>query len=196
MKQQDSCNYICTTEKALQSLHRWNSADVLFRAADLSRSIKQIVRLPEKFLDFASTPQLFTEICALIAAGGFPAVALPATYFVFATWFPDILPLAPCLLVTGPPLEAEFFLQLLGCLVRRPVPISEFNLHALRAFPMRLAPTLRGTHHRAGIRFGYWDAGSVSLRQDDRQLHRADSVRGFMLSKFIAKPLRPTEVLA
>src|SRR6267378_3196322 len=36
----------------------------------------------------------------------------------------------------------------------------------------------RGTPHRAGLRSGHWDSGAVSLRQADRQLHRAHSVRG------------------
>src|SRR5947209_17084647 len=36
----------------------------------------------------------------------------------------------------------------------------------------------RGTHHGAGLRSGHWNAEAVSLRQADRQLHRADSVRG------------------
>src|SRR5882724_3638700 len=36
----------------------------------------------------------------------------------------------------------------------------------------------RGTHHGAGLRSRHWDSGSVSLRQEDRQLHRVDSVRG------------------
>ena len=35
-----------------------------------------------------------------------------------------------------------------------------------------------GTDHRAGLRSRHWDAGSVSLRQTDWQLHRAHSVRG------------------
>src|SRR5260370_22601452 len=36
----------------------------------------------------------------------------------------------------------------------------------------------RGTHHGTGLRSGHRDAGAVSLRQADRQLHGAHSVRG------------------
>src|SRR5260370_27046198 len=35
----------------------------------------------------------------------------------------------------------------------------------------------RGTHHGTGLRSGHRDAGAVSLRQADRQLHGAHSVR-------------------
>ena len=36
-------------------------------------------------------------------------------------------------------------------------------------------PPWRGTHHRAGLHSGHRDSGAVSERQEDRQLHRADS---------------------
>jgi transposase len=33
-----------------------------------------------------------------------------------------------------------------------------------------------GPHHRAGLRSRHWNSGAVSLRQEDLQLHLADSV--------------------
>jgi hypothetical protein len=115
----------------------------VFRPAILSQSIQQIVKLPEKYIEFGTTIKLFAEIQQFFAGNGVePAIALAAVYFSFASWFADVAPAAPCLLITGPRLEAELLLQLLACVVRRPLPISELNQRALSALPMPLQPTL------------------------------------------------------
>ena len=153
----------------------------LFRPPDLSRSIKAMVRFPEKSLNFASTTHLFTRVYEFIVSNGFmPTVALCATYLVFATWFADVLPLAPCLLVTGPPLEAELLLDVLACLVRRPLPTSEFNPHALRCFPMRLAPTLLINAQRFG-------AAVLELLRATNHHRRFVSCKGEFVDCFCAK---------
>jgi hypothetical protein len=75
-----------------------------FYPANLSCSIRQIVTLPTKSADFHSTMRLFRQPQDPFTFNGFAAVtALAVTYFVFATWFADVLPFAPCcsLLVRG-----------------------------------------------------------------------------------------------
>lgn len=115
----------------------------LLRPGTLSRSIRQIVRFPDKSVDFESTTNLFAEIHKFFVSNGFSEeVSLVATYFSFAAWFTDVLPLAPCLLITGSRLEADLLLDLLECVVRRPLPISDFNRRALSLLPMQLRPTL------------------------------------------------------
>jgi hypothetical protein len=90
----------------------------VFRPANLNRSIQQIVRFPAKSADFGSTMKLFAEIQKFFVSNGFcEEISLVATHFSFAAWFADILPLAPCLLITGSRLEADLLLDLLGCVV-------------------------------------------------------------------------------
>jgi hypothetical protein len=115
----------------------------LFRPAKLNLSIQRAVRFPERCADFGSTTHLFGSTQKLFARYGFPEeVGLAATYFSFATWFVEASPVAPCLLITGPRLEALLLLELLGCLVRHPLPLAEFTRHALCSLPMNLQPTL------------------------------------------------------
>jgi hypothetical protein len=115
----------------------------LFRPATLSRSIRRIVRFPGKSVDFESTTKLFAATHQLFISNGFPAeAALSVTYFIFAAYFAEVLPVAPCLLITGPRLEATYLLELLACVVRHPLPISEFTRRALCSLPMQLKPTL------------------------------------------------------
>jgi hypothetical protein len=117
--------------------------DRLLKPPSLSASIHRVVRLPEKSLDFLSTAQLFKQVCELFAEAGFDTdVVLAATYFAFATWFADVLPAAPCLLITGPRLEAGYLLQLLSLVVHHPLPISELNRRVLVSLPMQLKLTL------------------------------------------------------
>jgi len=44
--------------------------------------------------------------------------------------------------VTGPRLEADVFLQLIVCVARRPLPISEFSRRSICSLPMHLRPTI------------------------------------------------------
>ena len=64
-----------------------------------------------------------------------------ASYFVVGTWFPERFLPAPCLVITGPIPEATLFLQLLGCLVRRGLPMVEIDSSGLRSVA-GLRPTL------------------------------------------------------
>src|SRR6266478_7059322 len=81
---------------------------------------------------FESTVELFTAARELLMSRGFPEeVALTSTYFVFPTWFPEFLPIAPCLSIAGPRPEAALLLQLLGWLVRRPLPLGDVTRSGL-----------------------------------------------------------------
>jgi hypothetical protein len=64
-------------------------------------------------------------------------------YFVLASWFPQILPTLPTLVVTGPsPAEARRFLRLLRCFCRHGVLVTELNPAGFWTLPMPLRPTL------------------------------------------------------
>jgi hypothetical protein len=113
-----------------------------YRPAELDGAAR-LVRLPKRCLPFASTKKLFADLQELFVRHGFsPEVALLATFFGVATWFADVLPAAPCLVVVGPALEAALFLDLLSCTARRSLAISEFTRAAISVSPMQLHPTL------------------------------------------------------
>lgn len=115
----------------------------MYAPADVSPSILRAVTWPTKSTPYGSTDQLFTAVREPLTNHGFPTeVALCATYFVFPTWFPECLPAAPCLSITGPRPEANLLLQLLGCLVRRALPLAEVSRAGLCSLPMGLQPTL------------------------------------------------------
>ena len=115
----------------------------LYRPADINPSILLAMRLPLKCGHFESTGELFTAVRDLLMNRGFPEeAALPSTYFVFSTWFPEFLPIAPCLLIAGPRPEVALLLQLLGCMVRNPLPLGDLTRDGFCSLPMDLRPTL------------------------------------------------------
>ena len=65
-----------------------------------------------------------------------------AIYFVLSTWFTEVLPAAPFLLISGPRTEANLLLALLSCLVRHPLPLVQLSAAILRSLPLNLRPTL------------------------------------------------------
>jgi hypothetical protein len=102
-------------------------------------------------MPFGTTTRFFAAIQQLLTRYGFlDEVAVVAAYFILATWFTMVLPMAPCLVITGPRLEASFLLQLLGCLVRCPLPLGEVTRHSLFSLPMGLRPTLLINADRIG----------------------------------------------
>src|SRR5712692_6194398 len=111
--------------------------------ANLDPGILRAMTLPTKCADCGSTPQLFTAVREVFTKHAFPAeVALGTTHFVFSAWFPECLPAAPCLSITGPRPEASLLLQLLGCLVRHALPLAEVSRAGFCSLPMAVQPTL------------------------------------------------------
>jgi hypothetical protein len=90
-----------------------------------------------------TTSELFTGILAVFKAHGFHENAsLTATYFAFSSWFSAFLPAAPCLFISGPGPEARLLVDLLECVVRNPLPISELTRGGFLSVDMGLEPTL------------------------------------------------------
>jgi len=115
----------------------------IYHPLHIDPSILLAMRFPTKREHFGSTAELFTEMRQAFMSHGFSEdVALPTTYFDFATWFPELLPAAPCLLLTGPPAEARLLLELLGCMVRHSLLLGQIAKSDLCSLPMDLQPTL------------------------------------------------------
>jgi len=115
----------------------------IYRPVNIHHSILQVIRLPSKWGHCEKTGELFTAVRELFTSHGFPKhIALPTTYFSFATWFSRFLPVAPCLLIAGPRPEAMLLLELLACLVRHPLPLGDISRSGLCSLPMHLELTL------------------------------------------------------
>jgi hypothetical protein len=109
----------------------------------LAMSIVEALTLPNKRTDCGSTVELFAQIRNFFLDCGFSDdAARTSTNFAFTSWFPEFLPVAPCLVINGREAEARVFLQLLGCIVRHALPLAEVNAAILAHLPMYLQPTL------------------------------------------------------
>jgi hypothetical protein len=92
---------------------------------------------------YGSTADFFAAIREVFAKCGFSEdVSVASAYFVFSTWFPELLPIAPCLLIRGPQSSAKCLLDILACLVRRPLHFGELDRSVLCCLPFALRPTL------------------------------------------------------
>jgi hypothetical protein len=119
----------------------------MYVPAELHPSVLRAVTLPANCREYESTTKLFTAIQESLINNGIPEeFALPLIYFVFATWFTDCLPAAPCLVITGPRPEAWLVLRLLACLVRHALPLIEMSMASFRSAPMLLQPTFLIDH--------------------------------------------------
>jgi hypothetical protein len=129
--------------KSKEFYQRINLAGIGYVPPILSPSVLEALTLPTKRIDCGSTVDIFGEICNFFLCYGVSEDAARAsTYFVFASWFPETLPLAPCLKLSGTEAEARFLLQLLTCVVRHALPLAEFNLAIFHCLPMHLQPTM------------------------------------------------------
>jgi hypothetical protein len=128
-----------------------------------------------------TTAKLFTGIVAVFKARGFPEnAALSATYFAFSTWFSAFLPAAPCLLISGPGPEARLMLDLLECVVRNPLPISELTRGGFLSVAMDLEPTLLIVQE--GIADSLWNLVRAS-NHHNAQVPTANGMRKIYCAK-------------
>jgi len=101
--------------------------------------------LPSRCCPYGSTRKLFTEISELISrTTRLPdGIVAQITFFVFATWFADRLPLAPLLWIVAPPTASTVpLLQLLGLVCRRALLVTGLTTTGLRSLPLQLRPTI------------------------------------------------------
>jgi hypothetical protein len=111
----------------------------------LEPSLVNAVQWPKNPLEYGSTIDLFGNVLGLITrhAEIQDASARLVAYFVFSTWFPDRLSLAPCLAIVGPgDSEGIQLLRLLRCLCRRSMLLAEASQSSLLSLPLQLSPTL------------------------------------------------------
>ncbi len=155
----------------------------VYQPPDINPSILRAIKLPSQYGHFKSTAELFTSVQQLLMSRGFPEEAASiASYVSFATWCVEFLPVAPCLLIAGSRPEAVLLLQLLGCLVRRPLPLGEVTRRGLCSLPMDLQLTLLIDQKR--ISRSVWDLLSASNRRS-ANIVRNDGLVNILCAKAI-----------
>lgn len=152
--------------------NRFRRAGRTYVPAAVNAGTLRAIRFPNEAKDYVSTELLFRNILDVLRRF-FP---LPdrelnlVAYWVLASWFPDVLPMAPTLVISGPsPAYVARFLRLLKCLCRRGLRLAELNPAGLCALPMKLQPTLL--------------AEQTTLTRSMAGLFRASSSRGLYITR-------------
>ncbi len=129
--------------KSSKSQPRINHAGQEFVPPELAPSVLEALTLPRRRTDYGLTVDLFGQIFRLFIDRGLSEdSAQVSTYFVFASWFPESLPVAASLILTGAEVEARVILQLLTSLVRHALPLAEININLFDCLPMHIQPTM------------------------------------------------------
>lgn len=109
----------------------------------LSPSLLEALTLPAGFTPSDSTKETFAKLSSVFVEHSMPeSVAQKLTLWALSTWFADLLPVAPCLILTGPRPEASLVLRLLSSVVRHGLSVGAFDIAGFRSLPMHLQPTL------------------------------------------------------
>jgi hypothetical protein len=149
----------------------------IYRIPDLMGTPFSSIPLPhQEPQTYASSGELFQAVNLLFkehASCSEPAARL-LTYWVLATWFTDCFALAPCLVITGPPWEADLLLLLLSYVCRFPLLLAAIGPGAFGSLPMEFTPTLllrepelnkrMASLLRASTRRSYLTVGSGGVR--------------------------------
>jgi hypothetical protein len=117
----------------------------IYEPITLGSTLADAVQWPTCPISSGSTKDLFGKVLSLIMhnVDMQETSARLLTYFVFSTWFPDRLSLAPGLAILGPAdSEGVQLLKLLRCLCRRSMLLAEASQSSLLALPLELSPTL------------------------------------------------------
>jgi hypothetical protein len=103
----------------------------------------EVLTLPSGRASCGSTSALFEAISDLFVVHGIPPEAARLfAHFTACTWFPELLPIAPCVVIRGPRPEAHLALGVLGSVVRHGLFLTEITMRAFGGLPMHLQLTL------------------------------------------------------
>jgi hypothetical protein len=111
----------------------------------LTPATLRAVCFPNRAQDYGSLAKLFAKLTVVIEDYFAPLERDKhlVAHWQLATWFPDVLPMIPTLVISCPSAAwvAAFF-RLLRCGCRRGVQLAEISVSGLRAMPQELKPTL------------------------------------------------------
>jgi hypothetical protein len=128
-----------------RTVRRYENAGVVYEPVSLDPTAFAAIRFPSRGIGYGSAGKLFTGIIgALTKFSGIPSQDLTAAAFwILTSWFPDVLPVLPTLIVASPSSgEARKFFRILRCFCRRGVLLTELGPNGFLSLPMFLRPTL------------------------------------------------------
>ena len=121
-----------------------NKARSVYRE-ELTDLLCQSLLLPGCLEGFRTTRELFDSIVTLLQKYTLLSrkECSMLAYWSFATWFADVLPLVPSLVICGPASVADLLFRTLAPVCRRPLLLADLSPAALRRIPVdQLKPTL------------------------------------------------------
>jgi hypothetical protein len=138
-------NFLIWNGKSARTTAQFIWHDETFVPLRVDPAILRSLHLPSNIAGYGSTRKLFTEISTLISrvtqAGD--GVVLLLTFYVFATWLADCLPIAPFVWIIVPPTTtASPLAQLLSLLCRHAFAVNDISSARFHSLPMDLQPTL------------------------------------------------------
>ena len=117
----------------------------LYEALHVEPSVASAMCVPSSVAPPETTRTLFDALQGLLTsslAQSEPTITL-LTAGAFATWFPEVLPMAPLVYVVAPTESLKIaLLQILRLVCRRTLPLVGINRGTFRSLPMELQPTL------------------------------------------------------
>jgi hypothetical protein len=131
--------------KALAISERFEHNGRTYIPAKLDSSVLGALRLPTRVTPIASTRELFTAVCQLLARFNdlTERAIKQITYFIFADWLSDRVWVAPFLSIVAPSTAPSgTLMRLLSVLCRRSLSLGEVSPAGFRKLPMWLKPTL------------------------------------------------------
>jgi hypothetical protein len=117
--------------------------EMVDRAGYTRDPLKQMV-IPTNKESFGTTEELFVQIRQSIAeqTGLSEKVCALMTFWIFSTWFQDVLPLAPGLAITGWAHEGDVVLRTLGAFSYHPILMAGITSATLNDISWERKPTL------------------------------------------------------
>jgi hypothetical protein len=115
----------------------------IFVPPTIHPSMLEVLTLATGRTPSGATANIFSRMCTLFMERGISDEdAKKLTYWALSTWFAELYPLAPCLVITGSRPEASLVLQLLTCVTRHSLPLADISFAGFRSLPMHVQPTL------------------------------------------------------
>ena len=107
--------------------------------------IRDTVVLPRIPVLYGSARELLDSVRSMLSqeAGLSEPTASLLTYWTLMSWFADVLPLTPTLVITGGEYEADLLLRALACVCRYPIMLGGIDPLTVRLLPTEImVPTL------------------------------------------------------
>jgi hypothetical protein len=146
----------------------------------IDASLMEALTLPTRRAS-GSTADIFTKMCIVFSEHGISDLSSKKlTYWTLSTWFAELFPLAPYLVITGSRQEAHLVLQLLACVVRHGLPLADISLAGLSSLPTHIQPTLLIGHPSPST----WKALQMSS-YPRAYLHTKDGVADLYCAKAV-----------